>query len=291
MITQDLLQRLSQIDLTQAMLTENPIATPFLSLLLANKRTKAMDVSVSKKQKVLDTTSSGKKNEGAKVTAFQKTSYNYISNTCEIFTKAVSISGTSQAIVGANGGKDLLKSELSDRLLEMQNDIEKAVIDGTESKTDPRAMKGVLKVGNKTTLTTDLTLADIEKEVLALYNVQNTKEIYIMCNPTDKFKLDSVLLNRVPTQMSLIAGANNAGIYVENWYSSLGVLCRVLPVVNLPAGKILIIDLDKMEFPVLRDVKMEELSKTGDSIEAMLVAENTNILSPLSVRIIELNQA
>lgn len=283
MITNTNLTRQNVIDLSDVFAVSNVLHTPLLSILLQkNKDTKATDVVVSRKIKTLNVDFSGAKAEGAKVTDFQSTGYTYVTNVCEIFSKAVSVSGTTLAING--DGKTLLAKELQDRLDEIKGDIEKQLINGVKddgSTSGTRKMDGLVKLSGKAVDVkgVKLDMSTLNVVFKDMFNNKATKDVYMFVSPEDKILIDSLVLNKEAHTVNIGAGATTVGVNVERFWTSYGFMVNIVVEPSLAQGNMLVADLDKVELPILRSVGMEDLAKVGDSVEAFVVVELTVIAS------------
>lgn len=276
------LSRLQVIDLSEAFAVTNAQLSPLLSILLATRKTKASDVTVSRRVKTFSQTPSGKKGEGFKPASYEKTVFTYKSNVCEIFNKNVSISNTTIAVAG--NGKLLMAQEIEDRIVEIKKDLENSIINGTKAEGDPRAMGGILEGKNITDLAAaPLTVEHLEAELVKLHNAGCIKDVYLLVNPTDKSKLDKVILEKERYQVNIGTGQVVAGVSVQKYWSSLGFQVNILVTPNVTAGKLVFVDLGHMELPVLRDLQATDLAVTGDSQEKMIVAEVTNLVADTAV--------
>lgn len=283
MLTNTDLQRRATIDLSDVFSISNALHTPFLSLLLAKGLdTKAVDVLVSRKVKTYNSDFSGGKVEGGKITDYQKTGYTYVSNVCEIFSKAVSVSNTAIAVNG--DGKTLLAKELQDRVDELKFDIENQILNGTKDDGNVsgiRKMDGIVKLAGKAidAKGTKLDFATLNSAFKELYKNKATKDVHIFVSPEDKILIDELVVKKEQHIVQLTAGATTVGLNVEQFWTSYGFTVKVCVEPNLQTGSLIIVDLDKVELPTLRPVTMQNLSTVGDSVEAFIVGELTLIAS------------
>lgn len=133
-----------QISLSNELAVLGVQDTPFSSLLLSKGVEKALSTVYTWKEKTLATDGETDAVEGADTTAFQQSSKREISNILQIFKRAVSISGTSEAMQSTK-----FSEEVADRLLELKLKLEDVLINGqkADGSTTPfiRQMSGIIE--------------------------------------------------------------------------------------------------------------------------------------------------
>lgn len=282
------LARQNVIDLSDEIIIANPIYTPLTSLLFSrNKTTKAKDVVVRRKIKKLSTAVSGGRKEGADAPEAEKTSYEWIDNNLEIFTKSTVISGTVGAIEGDT--KQALAKEISDRLVELKGDIERAFFVGVkkdEDETGGRQMAGLINQVHVDHII-DVGAAALERKHInqamqKLFTAQIAGEKYIFVNPADIDTVTDLYEKTSETIISLTPGNTEVGITVTAINTNFG-KANIVLANDVPAGTLLFASLDYIEVPVLRAPEYEPLAKTGDADKGQVVAELSIIAAPQSL--------
>ncbi|MBR9649144.1 SU10 major capsid protein, partial [Clostridium tyrobutyricum] len=130
--TKDFLS-MENIDLMAEMGVAQPLDTPLTTLLMGRGQTdKETAPLVYFREKTLDTTEDISQVEGSETTEFQASTRLPKNNYCEIFKKAVSVSGTAQAS-SVTGIADMYTSEMADRLVELKVNLEKALTNGVKN--------------------------------------------------------------------------------------------------------------------------------------------------------------
>ena len=280
--------RQNVIDLGNEIIIANPIYTPLTSLLFAkNKTTKAKDVVVRRKIKKLSTAVSGGRKEGAEAPAAEKTSYEWIDNNLEIFSKATVISGTVGALEGDT--KQALAKEINDRLIELKGDIEKAFFVGVkkdEDETGGRQMAGLINQVHVDHIidaeATALEKSHINQAMQKLFRAQIAGEKYIFVNPADIDTVTDLYEKTNETVINLVPGNTEVGITVTAINTNFG-RANIILANDVPAGTLLFASLDYIEVPVLRAPEYEPLAKTGDADKGQVVAELSIIAAPQSL--------
>ncbi|KXZ39478.1 hypothetical protein SAMN05661008_00336 [Alkalithermobacter thermoalcaliphilus JW-YL-7 = DSM 7308] len=282
------LPRQNIVDLSNEIMVLNAEYTPLLTLLLANgKNTVAKDVVVRRKIKELSTTASGARKEGADAPDSENSTYTWVSNNLEIFSKATVISGTAGAIYGSTA--EALAKEINDRLTELKFDMEKSILTGTkkdEDGTSGRKMNGLLNLVDEDNVIdvegATLTKAYISNAMMKLYQLKVTGDKYMFVNPADVEKVIELYTTATNARINFSSADSTVGIDVTEILTPFGKAKMVMST-NVPTGTILIGALDYMELPQLREAQYEPLAKTGDAEKGQVVAEATIITAPKSL--------
>lgn len=133
-----------QISLSDELVVLGIQQTPLTSLLLSKGSVeKALSTVYTWREKTIDNTDDITFAEGSETTVFQESVKRELNNILQIFKKAVSISGTAEAMQ-----RNKFTEEVADRLLELKINLEKTLINGLKddgSTTGIRKMSGLLE--------------------------------------------------------------------------------------------------------------------------------------------------
>ncbi len=266
---------LENINLTKEISLVAPQDTPFSSILLG----KGYDTTVSKittwREKTLDATEDISQVEGSETTVFQSSVRAEKSNVCEIFKKAVSISGTANASA-ITGVSDLFAEEVNDRLIEMKINIEKKLINGIkdDGSLTPfvRKMNGLLSFAleDNTVTSASLTEAKFKETVKKLWTNGLGGNFIGMMNADLKETIDGIYDGKY----SYIAQESLFGLVTRTIQTNYGNVTLVLNR-HMPIDQIAVFDPSYLKVAYLRQPQFELLAKTGDSISGHIVAELT----------------
>lgn len=269
-------------DWSEAFAIANPAKSATLTQIINKKGTLTDNNTVIQKvvKTLSKTTYSGGKAEGAAAGDAEKTKNSTVTNYMEIFSKKASVSGTANAMNSAKYAE-----ELNDRTAEIKEDINKAILTGVKSDSDPRKMCGMINytgVGKVELAGAALTEAELDTAIQKL----NTKgDVFLAVNPVNMFALQRELIGD-KAAINLATSESVAGINVTKYISAQGVTITLYAESALPAGTYVLYDMDKVEYHELRGLTIEPLAKTGDSDSAQVVCEVSNIVSPASVVVI-----
>lgn len=290
MINNTDLTRQTLIDLAKEFVTTNAVVTPLSSLLYSKSKNYNYnkDIVVRKKIKTLSNVASGARKEGQDAPADEKSTFAWIENNMEIFSKATSVSGTVGAISGSD--KVALAKEINDRLIELKGDIENSFINGVKKAEDGvsgRRMNGLINQVHADNVVDCTSSALTEAKILdALQKIFDAGmangELYLVCNATTKRKINEIYKDQEKAVIPLVAGDGNVGIVVQKIFTDFGVV-NILMDSYVPVGNILIFNLDLVDVPELRTPTFEALAKTGDSEKGQVVAECSILTAPKSM--------
>ncbi|MFJ8263316.1 DUF5309 family protein [Rummeliibacillus sp. NPDC094406] len=245
--------------------------TPFSSLLLSKGVEKALSTVYTWKEKTLDDTADISAVEGGDTTVFQQSAKREITNILEIFKKAVSISGTAEAMQSTK-----FSEEVADRLLEMKSNLEMKLINGLRADGSTgdfiRHMSGIIQFADATNavaVTGTVTEDDIKKAMRNLWN-QNLSEgqVYAFVNADLKEQVDAIYKDRYSYQHT----TTSFGLLVDEVLTNYGSTKFVLSK-HVPADKIVFFNDSYVKPVALREAHFEPLSKSGDSTKGQIVGE------------------
>lgn len=139
------------VDLSDEIKLVSPTDTPLTTMLMGRGAVvPATDITVTWREKQLDTTRGTLIKEGADAGTVIVSSRSSISNLCQITEKVTQVSGTARAL-HPKGVGDTFDAEVSDRLIELKRDMEWYFLNGTktvESDTAARQMNGLVNLVN-----------------------------------------------------------------------------------------------------------------------------------------------
>lgn len=271
---------LENVNLSKEISLVAPLDTPFSTLLLGGNH---VDGTTSKittwREKSLDNTDDISQVEGSDTTVFQQSARAEKNNICEIFKKAVSVSGTASAS-GITGISDLFAEEINDRLIEMKVNMEKKLISGVrnDGSASPyiRRMDGILQFalaeqsisnGTAGTLIED----DVKNTVKTLWTAGMATGQYIaMVNADLKERIDALYDGKY----SYIAQESLFGLVVSSIATNYGTI-KLLLNRHMPTDKLVVFDPNYLKVSYLRQPAFEMLAKTGDSVQGQVIAELT----------------
>lgn len=279
---------MEQKDFTKVMGVLDPANTATYTLLLneARKENVSEEIFREKYAKLGTRPYSGKKQEGSAAAAAESTSFEYVENACEIFKKTASASATAIAVAKRNGN-DIIKEELEYALLALKGDINTAVVSGKLSKTDPRAMAGLLnicKASNYTKYQGELTKAVVDNAVLKVKKAAKGK-IYLAVSSADLPTVNEILL---AGKTVVLADGRDvvAGVAVTRYKSIYGPVINVYTEDVLQAGQMLMFDIASVKLKVLRDFFQKEDDKAFDGEQCELIAELGISANPQAITVI-----
>jgi len=257
-----------------------PMDTPFATLLLGTgKSENTTSKIVTWREKSLDTTEDISQVEGSATDTFQASARAEKNNICEIFKKAVSVSGTATAS-SITGISDLFSEEINDRLIEMKVNIEKKLINGVrnDGSLTPfvRKMDGILSFALEDQSITNATTgklveADIKNTVKTLWTAGMATGQYIaMVNADLKEMIDALYDGKY----SYIAQESLFGLVVSSIATNYGTIKLVLNR-HVPDDKLIVFDPNYLKVSYLRQPQFEMLAKTGDSVQGHVISELT----------------
>lgn len=271
-----------QLSLSKELVVLGIQATPLTSLLLSKGSVeKALSTVYTWREKTIDNTDDISFAEGSETTVFQTSVKRELNNILQIFKKAVSISGTADAMQ-----RNKFTEEVADRLLELKINLEKTLINGLKddgSVTGIRKMSGLLEYADASNAQTgivghsvDLLLASMKK---MWQNDLQEGNYYAFVNADVKEVIDT----HYQGQYSYQHKTTNFGLLVETINTNFGQINLVLSK-HVPADKILLFNDAYVDLVTLREAHFEALAKTGDSTKGHIVGEySVKVASPLAI--------
>lgn len=274
------------IDLSEEIALVSPTDTPLYTLLAGRGQiVKANDITVTWREKELNQTRGQLILEGAEAGSPINSTRYMRSNICQILEKVVSVSGTVRALA-AKGIGDEFNAEVQDRLVELKRDVEWYFLNGVktlENGSTPRQMDGLLnQVSAETTKDLSAKSANAgkleENDILDVLQASWARgaggSFYAFLNAGEKRIVNDLIKHSSNTRLIAENGENVLGVRVSQVDSDFGTVNFVLNR-HMPAGTILIVDLDLVEIAELRPAFYEDLAKTGDYSKGHIIVENT----------------
>lgn len=279
---------MEQKDFTKVMGVLDPANTATYTLLLneAKKENVSEEIFREKYAKLGTRPYSGKKQEGSAPATAEQTSYEYCENACEIFKKTASASATAIAVAKKNGN-DIIKEELQYALLSIKGDINTAVVSGKISKTDPRAMSGLLNIckpANYTEYQGTLTKDAIDNAVLKVKKAAKG-QIYLAVSSADLPLVNQVLLEG-KTVVVQDGGNVVAGVAVTKYKSIYGPTVNIYAEDVLQVGQMMMFDIGSVKLKVLRDFFQKPSDKDFDGERCELITELSVSANPQAITVI-----
>lgn len=273
------------ISLSQELAVLGIQSTPFTSLLLSKGVEKALSTVYTWKEKTLATDGETDAIEGADTTTFQQSAKREISNILQIFKRAVSISGTAEAMQSTK-----FSEETADRLLELKMKLESVLINGTKAdgSVTPfiRQMGGIIEfadVTNDVEVTGTIAEDDIKSAMRNLWNQDLAEgQVYAFVNADLKEQVDAIYKDRYSYQHT----TTSFGLLVDEIATNYGNVKFVLSK-HVPADKIVFFNDSYVNAVALREAHFEALAKTGDSTKGQIVGEySLKVGSPKAVAVL-----
>ncbi len=274
--TKDFLS-MENIDLMAEMGVAQPLDTPLTTLLMGRGQTdKETAPLVYFREKTLDTTEDISQVEGSETTEFQASTRLPKNNYCEIFKKAVSVSGTAQAS-SVTGIADMYTSEMADRLVELKVNLEKALTNGVKNDGSAtpfkRRMDGIFNfvdAGNKIT-NASLTEDEFKATVKKLWDNGLGSNGYVCLANAD---LKEVIDGFYQTQYNYNAPQGEFGLVANSINTNYGNVSLMLDR-HIPESTLIVFDPNYVRLGFLRTPFSEVLAKTGDNVKGQVLAEAT----------------
>lgn len=264
------------IDLSKELVLLDNVNLPFSSLLMKKGTQKVGSVLVDWKYENLDSTRNLSL-EGADVTTFQSSDRSTGDhNICQIIQKAVSVSGTANA-VNIEGIADLFAHELNNRMIEVKRDLEHYLINGVyteESGTTPRQMKGLVNFiteDNTITKADVPTIADLNAMAKLMKQAGTSSQNLVLLMD---YNMTDVVSDLFADKTSYIGVTNEFGSPAKKINLTYG-SCFLYTVDTMPVDTMVLANLDYLKFASLRPLQYQDLAKTGDSRKGFIVMENT----------------
>lgn len=264
------------LDLTKELVLVDNVNLPFSSLLLKKGTKKVGSVLVDWKYEKLDS-SRGTALEGADASTFLASDrISGDKNICQIISKAVSVSGTANA-VSLENINDLFAHEINNRIVEAKRDLEYFLVNGVyteESGATPRQMKGLVNFitgDNAISKATAPTLDDFQGMSKLMRKAGTAgQNLVLLCD----YNMTDVVNKLFADQQRYINVQNEFGSVVKKINLTYG-SAYVYTIDAMPTDTMVLANLDYMDIGELRPLHYEELAKTGDSKKGEIIMENT----------------
>jgi hypothetical protein len=270
------------VDLSDEIKLVSPTDTPLTTMLMGRGAVvPATDITVTWREKQLDTTRGTLIKEGADAGTVVVSSRSSISNLCQITEKVTQVSGTARAL-HPKGVGDTFDAEVSDRLIELKRDMEWYFLNGTktvESDTAARQMNGLVNLVNSNNvistagaLTEDHFLDAFQK----MWDHGAQGEYFAFVNATQKRAINALAKAGSNVRWVLENGSvtNEWGVGISKIVSDFGTINLVLDR-HMDTKTILALDLDEVQIAELRSTFYEDLPKAGDYFKGHIINEST----------------
>ena len=270
------------VDLKEEIKLVSPTDTPLTTLLMGRGQVvPATDITVTWREKQLNTQRGTLKKEGAEAGDPIKSTRGSLSNLCQIMEKVTQVSGTAQAL-NPKGIGNSFQSEVNDRLIETKRDMEWYFLNGTktaENDSTPRQMDGIMNLINSGNVidATDKTFSEdiILDGMQRMWDAGAQGEYYAFVNASVKRLVNSLLKDGVNVKVNIDESmAQVLGITVAKIQSDFGVINLVLNR-HMATDAFLAVDLDNVEIAELRGTFYEDLPKSGDYFKGHILNEST----------------
>ena len=271
------------LDLSNEIALVSPTDTPLTTLLMGRGAVvPATDITVTWRERQLNSTRGTLKKEGADAGDAIISSRSSLSNLCQIIEKVTKVSGTAQAL-NPKGIGNSFKAEVSDRLVEVKRDLEWYFLNGTkatESDSTARQMNGIVNLVNSgnvidgidKTLTEDMLLDLLQ----GMWSHGAHGEYFTFVNASVKRLINA--LGKSGTNFRMIEDATGVGkafgVSFNRFESDFGTLNMVLDR-HMDANTLLAVDLDEVQIAELRGTFYEDLPKAGDYQKGHILNEST----------------
>lgn len=270
------------VDLSDEIKLVSPTDTPLTTMLMGRGAVvPATDITVTWREKQLDTTRGTLIKEGADAGTVITSSRSSISNLCQITEKVTQVSGTARAL-HPKGVGDTFDAEVSDRLIELKRDMEWYFLNGTktvESDTAARQMNGLVNLVNANNvistagaLTEDHFLDAFQK----MWDHGAQGEYFAFVNATQKRAINALAKAGSNVRWVLENGSvtNEWGVGISKIVSDFGTINLVLDR-HMDTKTILALDLNEVQIAELRSTFYEDLPKAGDYFKGHIINEST----------------
>jgi len=270
------------VDLTEEIKLVSPTDTPLTTMLMARGQVeKATDITVTWRERELNTNRGTLKLEGADAGEVITSTRGSLNNVCQIIEKVTQVSGTARAL-HPKGVGDTFDAEVQDRLIETKRDLEWYFLNGVktlESDGTPRQMAGLMNLVNPANvITTKGALAEnhILDALQKMWDRGAQGEYFAFVNATQKRAINSLAKAEGNVRWVLDNGsvANQYGIAVSQIVTDFGTVNLVLDRYMENNG-ILIVDMDEVRIAELRSTFYEDLPKAGDYFKGHILNEST----------------
>ena len=270
------------VDLTEEIKLVSPTDTPLTTMLMARGQVdKATDITVTWREKELNSNRGTLKLEGAEAGEVIVSTRGTLDNVCQIIEKVTQVSGTARALQPKGVG-DAFNAEVQDRLIETKRDLEWYFLNGTktlESGSTPRQMAGLLNLVNEANVIT-ATGGVKENHILdalqKMWDKGAQGAYFAFVNASMKRAINELAKegNNVRWVVDNGSVTNAYGIGVSKIVTDFGEISLVLDR-YMDNNSILTVDLDEVRIAQLRPTFYEDLPKSGDYYKGHVINEST----------------
>lgn len=270
------------VDLTEEIKLVSPTDTPLTTMLMARGQVeKATDITVTWRERELNTNRGTLKLEGADAGEVITSTRGSLNNVCQIIEKVTQVSGTARALKPKGIG-DTFDAEVRDRLIETKRDLEWYFLNGVktlESDGTPRQMAGLMNLVNANNVVTTagaLSEDHILDALQKMWDKGAQGEYFAFVNATQKRAINAIAKAEGNVRWVMDNGsvANKYGIAVSQIVTDFGTVNLVLDRYMENNG-ILILDMDEVRIAELRPTFYEDLPKAGDYFKGHIINEST----------------
>lgn len=268
-------------DLSDIVENISPVETPFQTMI---GKGKASNTLFNWTEESLDSAKDNAAIEGADAAAAVDNILTERQNYTQIFTKTVTLSGSSQANKLA-GDVQTMAHQVALKAKELKRDIENAYVGTAQVAAAGSSAAARKTAGYQAQVDTAnvidkasaaVTEADIQEMLVRLYEAGATPDV-IMCHPRLRVAVTNILTTKAG-RVNVLDKSTKLVNSVSVYTSDVGEVelhnnrfCKYDPVSGV--GDILIFDSSMWEEKVLRPYHVQDLSKTGDSDKKLLVVE------------------
>lgn len=270
------------VDLAEEIKLVSPTDTPLTTMLMARGQIeKANDITVTWRERELDSQRGTLKMEGAEAGNVITSKRGSLSNVCQIIEKVTAVSGTARAL-HPKGVGDAFDAEVKDRLTETKRDLEWYFLNGTkalEADGTPRQMAGLVNLVNaNNVVSTNGALAEdhILDALQKMWEKGAQGEYFAFVSASQKRAINALAKagNNVRWVLDNGSVVNEYGISISKIVTDFGEVSLVLDR-YMDDKTILIVDIDEVRIAELRGTFYEDLPKAGDYYKGHVINEST----------------
>ena len=270
------------VDLTEEIKLVSPTDTPLTTMLMARGQVeKANDITVTWRERELNTNRGTLKLEGAEAGDVITSTRGSLSNVCQIIEKVTQVSGTARALQPKGVG-DAFNAEVQDRLIETKRDLEWYFLNGTktlEADGTPRQMAGLVNLVNANNVVQTkgaLSEAHFLDALQKMWEKGAQGSYFSFVNASQKRAINALAQAGSNVRLVMDNGSlsNVYGVGVSKIVTDFGEISLVLDR-YMDANAILNVDLDEVRIAELRGTFYEDLPKAGDYFKGHVLNEST----------------
>lgn len=270
------------VDLTEEIKLVSPTDTPLTTLLMGRGQVvPANDITVTWREKELNTNRGTLKLEGADAGSVITSTRSSLSNVCQIIEKVTQVSGTAGKL-NPKGIGDVFDAEVTDRMIETKRDLEWYFINGVktlEADTTPRQMGGLLNLVNANNVV--LTAGALTEEhfldaLQKMWDKGAQGSYFGLVNASVKRIINNLAKNGTNMRFNGDNGSveNIMGIGVSKIITDFGEINLVLDR-YMATDAVLTLDINEVQIAELRGTFYEDLPKAGDYFKGHVLNEST----------------